>query len=180
MTGCRRAHRGIGMTQKFAHTHSERACDRRDRGQCGIDLSRLDPRHVLLSEARENGERGLRQSRAPARLSLTFRRTVFVDSDGAAPGRVGLPRSEGGAITQEGRRRRGQPPSPASTPGIDPDPWCPLQSERAKPEQMPRARRPRAGSDPRGAGRPRNFVAEQDFDAVREFVMRMRTPPVSE
>jgi hypothetical protein len=57
------------MAKKIAHTDSERACDRRDRGQCGIDLSRLDPRHVLLSEAREYGERGLRQPRAPARLS---------------------------------------------------------------------------------------------------------------
>ena len=57
------------MTQKIAHTHPERACDRRDRGQCGIDLARLDPRHMLLSEARESGERGLRQSRVPARLS---------------------------------------------------------------------------------------------------------------
>lgn len=57
------------MTQKIAHTHPERACDHRDRRQRGIDLSRLDPRHVLLSEAREYGERSLRQSRAPARLS---------------------------------------------------------------------------------------------------------------
>ena len=64
------------MTQKIAHTHPERARDRRDRGQCGIDLAGLDPRHMLLRKPRLSGQHGLRQPRSSTRRGGVPHRTA--------------------------------------------------------------------------------------------------------
>jgi hypothetical protein len=167
------------MTQKIAHTHPERARDRRDRGQCGIDLAGLDPRHMLLRKPRLSGQHGLRQPRSSTRRAECLteprarwrrprsRRGPLIRGHGkvdALRQKVG-----GGApdhLGQQGHHAQVRVSRAAFNLNEG------SQSDAGARGNLPTGQ-PRAE-----AGGPK-IVSEQDFDAMREFVMRHETPRVS-
>jgi len=167
------------MTQKIAHTHTERARDRRDRGQCGIDMAGLDPRHMLLRKARLSRQHGLRQPRSSTRGAECLpepralwrrprsRRGRLIRGHGKADA---LRQKVGGGPPDHLRQQGHHAQVRVSRATFD-------LNERSQGDAGARGDVP-AGQSRAEAGGPK-IVSEQDFDAMREFVMRHETPSVS-